>query len=86
VNHKEERHTRRISGRKTDNYVTIGVLNTNENEAEPIIVLEEIDLNQGVVENDVNYEDREKVILVKLKLEHLNNEERKLLVETGDSR
>jgi hypothetical protein len=87
VNHKEEGHRRRsISGRKTDDYVTTGVLNTNENEVQPITVLEEIDLNQGVVQNDVNYEDTEKVILVKLRLEHLNNEERKLLVETGDSR
>jgi len=56
VNHKEEGHRRRsISGRKTDDYVTTGVLNTNENEVQPIIVLQEIELNQRAVQNDVNY-------------------------------
>jgi hypothetical protein len=87
VNRKEEGHRRlSFSGRKTDDYMTTGVLNTNENEVQPIIVLQEIELNQRAVQNDVNYEDREKAILVKLRLEHINTEERKLLVETGDSR
>jgi hypothetical protein len=76
VYRKEEGHrTGSISGRKTDDYVTTAVLNTNGNEVQLIIVLEEIDLNQGVVQNDVNYEDREKVILVKLRLEHLMRKE-----------
>jgi hypothetical protein len=71
--------------RATDGYVMTSILNTNDSEIEieePVIELEEVDLDREMDQGCVNYENREKVILDQLRLDHLNNEERKLLVET----
>jgi hypothetical protein len=71
--------------RLTDGYVMTSILNTNESEIEieePVTELEEVDLDREMVQSCVNYENREKVILDQLRLDHLNSEERKLLVET----
>ena len=69
-----------------DGYAMTSVLNLNETETdipEPMIRLEEVDL---VGESDripaVKPQDRERNILMKLRLDHLNSEERKALVET----
>jgi hypothetical protein len=67
-----------------DEYVMTSTLNTNESKIEieePIIEIEEVDLDQEVDQGCINYEDRE-VILDQLRLDHLNSEERNLLIET----
>jgi hypothetical protein len=62
------------------------ILNTNDKEVElhePLVELDEVDPAwDGSCSNEFESRDREGEILKQLRLEHLNMEERKLLVKT----
>jgi hypothetical protein len=70
----------------TNGYAMTSILNTNDTEVtmqEPLVELDEIDLNwdrDGSTEFES--QDREKRVLMRLRLEHLNTEERKLLISS----
>ena len=69
-----------------DGYVMTSILNTNDTEVElqePLVELDEVDPAwDKSCSNEFESRDREGEILKKLRLEHLNMEERKLLVQT----
>lgn len=70
----------------TEDYVMTSILNTNDKEVEmqePLVELEKFDTTWSSDRTtEFKYQNREKNILEQLRLEHLNNEEEKLLVET----
>ena len=67
-------------------YVVTGILNTNDTEVEmrePLVGLDEVDLVwDGNSTNEFETQDREREILTQLRVEHLNAEEKKLLMGT----
>ena len=69
-----------------EGYVMTSILNTNDKEVEmkePLVELEKFDTTwSNDRTTEFNSQNREKNILEQLRLEHLNNEEEKLLVET----
>jgi len=69
-----------------EGYAVTSILNTNDtkvNVQEPLVELDEVDLpwDRGC-STEFESQDREKEIQTQLRLEHLNTEERKLLVQT----
>jgi len=72
--------------RVVDGYAITSILNTNDTEVnvqEPLIELDEVDLTwERGCSTEFESQDREKEIQTQLGLEHLNTEERKLLVQT----
>ena len=71
--------------RVVDGYAITSILNTNDTEVnvqEPLIELDEVDLTwERGCSTEFESQDREKEIQTQLGLEHLNTEERKLLVQ-----
>ena len=72
--------------RAEEGYAITSILNTNDtkvNVQEPLVELDEVDLpwDRGC-STEFESQDREKEIQTQLSLEHLNTEERKLLVQT----
>jgi len=69
-----------------DGYAITSILNTNDTEVnvqEPLVELDEIDLTwERGCSTEFESQDRKKEIQTHLRLEHLNTEERKLLVQT----
>jgi len=69
-----------------DGYAMTSILNTNYTEVtvlEPLVELDEVDLAwERGCSTEFESQDREKEIQTQLRLEHLNTEERKLLVQT----
>ena len=72
--------------RIVDGYAITSILNTNDTEVnvqEPLVGLDEVDLTwERDSCTEFEFQDREKDIQTQLRLEHLNTEERKLLVQT----
>jgi hypothetical protein len=68
-----------------DGYAMTSVLNTNEEEKEvqePVVELEEIGQEGDVGNVNVEFQERERDILAQLRVDHLNAEERKILMGT----
>lgn len=69
-----------------DGYVITSILNTNEEEAEiqePLVELNEVEPVQNLTgATEEKQKDREKRILEQLRLDHLNDEEKRLLIGT----
>jgi hypothetical protein len=72
--------------RVVDGYAITSILNTNDTEVnvpETLVELDEVDLTwEKDSRTEFESQDREKEIQTQLRLEHLNTEERKLLVQT----
>ena len=72
--------------RVVDGYAITSILNTNDTEVnvpETLVELDEVDLTwERDCRTEFESQDREKEIQTQLRLEHLNTEERKLLVQT----
>jgi hypothetical protein len=68
-----------------EGYVMTSILNTNDTEVdvqEPLVELDEVDsARDRSCSTEFEFQDREKDILTQLRVEHLNMEERKLLIQ-----
>jgi hypothetical protein len=69
-----------------DGYVLTSILNMSDQDVEiqePLVELDEIELIRNLTsETEEKQQDREKIILEQLRLDHLNDEEKKLLMGT----